>query len=77
MIICLVDTLFSVLAGFTVFSTLGILAKELNTTVENVVESSKLWASSRQNLSSGFPTNRCSNQSPQLQRPARKLKFCL
>ena len=72
MIICLVDTLFSVLAGFTVFSTLGILAKELNTTVENVVESSKLLASSRQNLSPGFLTKRCSNQSLQLQRLARK-----
>ena len=34
-------------------------------------------ASTRQNLSLGFPTKRCSNQSPQLQRPARKLKFRL
>ena len=30
------------------------------------------WASSRENLSSGFPTKRFSNQSPQLQRLARK-----
>ena len=40
--ICLADTLFSVLAGFLVFSSLGILARELNTTVTDVVESSKL-----------------------------------
>ena len=36
-----------------------------------------IWASSRQNLSSGFPTKRVSNQSPQLQSLARKLKFHL
>ena len=36
-----------------------------------------IWASSRENLSSGFPTKRVSNQSPQLQRLARKLKFHL
>ena len=35
------------------------------------------WASSRENLSSGFPTKRVSNQSPQLQRLARKMKFRL
>ena len=35
------------------------------------------WASSRENLSSGFPTKRGSNQSPQLQRLARKMKFHL
>ena len=35
------------------------------------------WASMQQNWSSGFPTNRDSNQSPQLQRLARKLKFIL
>ena len=34
-------------------------------------------ASTRENLSSGFPTKRDSNQSPQLQRLARKLKFHL
>ena len=28
---------------------------------------SHIWASSRENLSSGFPTKRVSNQSPQLQ----------
>ena len=33
------------------------------------------WASSRQNLSSGFPTKPDSNQSPQLQRLARKLEL--
>ena len=32
------------------------------------------WALSRQNLSSGFPTKRVSNQSLQLQRLARNLK---
>ena len=36
-----------------------------------------IWASSRENLSSGFPTKRVLNQSPQLQRLARKLKFHL
>ena len=36
-----------------------------------------IWASSRQNLSSGFPTKRNSNQSAQLQGLARKLKFYL
>ena len=36
-----------------------------------------IWASSRENLSSGFPTKRVSNQSPQLLRLARKLKFHL
>ena len=36
-----------------------------------------IWASSRQNLSSGFPTKRVSNQSPRLQGLARKLKFHL
>ena len=36
-----------------------------------------IWASSRENLSSGFPTKRVSNQSPQLQRLASKLKFLL
>ena len=35
------------------------------------------WASSRENLSSGCPTKRVSNQSPQLRRLARKLKFHL
>ena len=36
-----------------------------------------IWASTRQNLSSGIPTKRDSNPSPQLQRLARKLKFRL
>ena len=35
------------------------------------------WASSRENPSSGFPTKRVSNQSPQLQSLARKSKFHL
>ena len=35
------------------------------------------WVSLWQNLSSGFPTKQGSNQSPLLQRLARKLKFCL
>ena len=33
------------------------------------------WASSRENLSSGFPTMRISNLSPQLQTQARNLEF--
>ena len=36
-----------------------------------------IWSSSRENLSSGFLTKRDSNQSSQLQRLARKLKFRL
>ena len=36
-----------------------------------------ILASSRENLSSGFPKKRDSNQSPQLQRLVRTLKFCL
>ena len=36
-----------------------------------------IWASLRENLSAGFPTKQDSNQSNQLQRLARKLKFCL
>ena len=39
--------------------------------------SSLIWASTQQNLSSGFLKKRDSNQSPQLQRLARKLKFGL
>ena len=35
------------------------------------------WASSRENLSSGFPSKRVSNQSHKLQRLARKLKLYL
>ena len=35
------------------------------------------WASSLENQSSGFRTKRDSNQSPQLQRLARKLKIHL
>ena len=34
-----------------------------------------IWASRQQNLSSGFPTKRVSNQPLQLQKLARKLKF--
>ena len=36
-----------------------------------------IWASLRENLSLGCPTKQDSNQSPQLQRLARKLRFCL
>ena len=35
------------------------------------------WASSQENLSSGFPTKRVSNQSPQLHRLASEFKFRL
>ncbi|KAH3833324.1 hypothetical protein DPMN_106630 [Dreissena polymorpha] len=40
-LICVIDTLMSVLAGFTVFASLGILAHQLDTTVENVITSSE------------------------------------
>ena len=36
----------------------------------NLKNDSSIWASARQNLSSGFPTKRDSNKSPQLQRHA-------
>ena len=36
-----------------------------------------IWASTRENLSWGFPTKQDSEQSPQLQRLARKLKIGL
>ena len=41
MIVCVVDTIFSIMAGFLVFSCLGILANDLNTTVANLLEPSK------------------------------------
>ena len=41
-IICLLDTLTSVFAGFVVFAILGVLAKEVNMEVKDVVSSSKL-----------------------------------
>ena len=34
-----------------------------------------IWASTRQNLFSGFPTKPVPDQSPQLQRLGRKVKF--
>jgi len=40
-IICVIDTLMSILAGFTVFASLGILAHQLETDIENVVTSSE------------------------------------
>ena len=49
--------------------------------IDNVVIVSNIvgikWALSRENLSSGCPTKRVSNQFPQLQRLARKMKFCM
>ena len=36
-----------------------------------------MWASSREDLSSGFPRKRVTNQSSQLQRLAGRLKFHL
>ena len=42
----------------------------------NVSYHSIIMGSSRENLSSGFPTRQEKIQSPQLQRLARNLKFC-
>ncbi|XP_069130115.1 LOW QUALITY PROTEIN: uncharacterized protein [Argopecten irradians] len=38
-LVCLGDTLMSVLAGFSVFAMMGVLSNELNTSVENVIAS--------------------------------------
>ncbi|XP_033743037.1 uncharacterized protein LOC117329281 [Pecten maximus] len=38
-LVCLGDTLMSVLAGFSVFAMMGVLSNELNTSVENVIDS--------------------------------------
>ena len=40
-----------------------------------VLQLSRYEATTRENLSSGFPSKRVSNQSPRLNRLARKLKF--
>ena len=40
-----------------------------------ILDSYVNWVASKQNLSSGFPTKRYSNQPAKPQRPARKLKF--
>lgn len=40
-LICCVDTLTSIFAGFVIFAILGVTAKEKGTDVANVVESSK------------------------------------
>ena len=48
---------------------------QLKQGVEEVINS--IWAMLGENLSSGFLTERVSNQFPQLQRLARKLKFHL
>ena len=40
-----------------------------------ILDSYVNWAATKQNLSSGFPTKRYSNQPAKPQRPARKLKF--
>ena len=45
--------------------------------VQSIVLPYKIWAETRQNLSSGFLTKPDSNQSPQIQRLARILKFLL
>ena len=47
----------------------------LNTIIKHYKKWNITWASPREDLFSGFPTKRDSNQSPQLQRLARKLTF--
>ena len=44
---------------------------------QNLIYCSIIWALLQENLSLGCPTKPVSNQSPQLQRIARKLKFDL
>lgn len=40
-LICLGDTLMSVLAGFSVFAMMGVLSNELDTDIEKVITSGK------------------------------------
>ena len=44
-------------------------------TANQIAENDHNWPSSRENLSSGFPTRSCSNKTAELQRQARRLKF--
>ena len=48
-LVCLGDTLMSVMAGFSVFAMMGVLATELNTSVDNVITSGKYYLTSFQN----------------------------
>ena len=43
--------------------------------IHRQIITSEIWALSPENLSSGFPSKRDSNQSPQQQRQSRKLNF--
>ena len=55
----------------------SIRPKELAISAIGATGEGIIWALSRENLSSGFPKKRVSNQSHQLQRLARKLKFLI
>ena len=54
---------------------LAVVSVLLVPTISLKIEMHLIWASSRENLTSGFPIKPDSNRSPQLQRQARKLKF--
>ena len=53
------------------------MVKEGKISTETALQVVSICASSGENLSSGFLTKRVSNQSPQLQRLVRTLKFYL
>ena len=53
----------------------GLFVREAHCWAKLTLSFLDIWASTLQNLSSRFPTDRDSNQTPQLQRLARKLKF--
>ena len=63
-----------IFSGKSFITTSRILGKSLACSHKNAYTK---WATSRENLPSGFPPKRVSKQSPQLQRLARKLKFHL
>ena len=65
-----------ILIGSLLFIFSSVLTKDKDKKKKKTLSKGKcsidIWASLRENLSLGFPTKQVSNQSPQLQRLARK-----